>query len=43
MPTAEEYLEGGYAVVMTRYSPKCEQVLIDSSLELIGRIAEGDK
>lgn len=43
MPTAEEYLEGGYAVVMTHYSPKCEQVLIDSSLELIGRIADGAK
>ncbi len=40
MPTAAEYLEGGYAAVMTRYSPKCEQVLIDSSLELIGKVSD---
>ncbi len=38
MPTAEEYLEGGYAAVMTRYDPKCEQVCINSSLELINRL-----
>ncbi|MCD6308273.1 MAG: neutral/alkaline non-lysosomal ceramidase N-terminal domain-containing protein [Candidatus Latescibacteria bacterium] len=40
MPTADEYLEGGYSAVMTRYSPKCEQVLIESSLELIGKVSD---
>jgi len=40
MPTAEEYLEGGYSAVMTRWDPKCEQVVIKSSLELIGRLAD---
>jgi len=40
MPTAAEYLEGGYTAVMTRYSPRCEQVLIESSLELIGRVSD---
>jgi len=43
MPTAAEYLEGGYAAVMTHYSPKCEQVLINSSLELIGRVTDDVK
>jgi hypothetical protein len=40
MPTAAEYLEGGYAAVMTTYSPKCEQVCIDASLELISRVKD---
>jgi len=40
MPTAQEYLEGGYAAVMTRYSPDCERVLVDTSLELIGKISD---
>jgi len=40
MPTADEYLEGGYAAVMTRWDPKCEQVLINSSLELIGQVTD---
>ncbi len=40
MPTAAEYLEGGYAAVMTTYSPKCEQVCIDSSLELISKVTD---
>ncbi|MCE5249945.1 neutral/alkaline non-lysosomal ceramidase N-terminal domain-containing protein [bacterium] len=38
IPTADEYLEGGYAAVMTHYSPKCEQVCIDASLDLIGQV-----
>ena len=38
IPTAAEYLEGGYAAVMTTYSPKCEQVCIDASLEMIGKM-----
>jgi hypothetical protein len=38
IPTAEEYLEGGYAANGSGFSPKCEQVIIDSSLELIGRL-----
>ncbi|MGQ9638486.1 MAG: neutral/alkaline non-lysosomal ceramidase N-terminal domain-containing protein [Thermodesulfobacteriota bacterium] len=40
IPTAAEYLEGGYAVVMTTFSAKCEQVCIDASLELIGRLKD---
>jgi len=36
MPTEEEYLEGGYSADMTRYSPKCARLVVDSSLELIG-------
>ena len=40
IPTKEEYLEGGYAVNGTRFSPECEQVLIDSSRELINRLTE---
>ena len=38
IPTAAEYLEGGYAVAMTHYSPECEQVCIDASLEMIGKV-----
>ena len=38
IPTADEYKEGGYTVTMTRYSPKCEDVLINSSLELIKKV-----
>lgn len=41
IPTAAEYLEGGYAVTMTRFSPKCEDVLINASLDLI-RKTEGN-
>ncbi|HUT62852.1 MAG TPA: neutral/alkaline non-lysosomal ceramidase N-terminal domain-containing protein [Anaerolineae bacterium] len=40
MPTADEYLEGGYAVVMTHFSPKCEQVCINASLDLIGKVKD---
>lgn len=38
IPTADEYKEGGYAVTMTRFSPRCEEVLIDSSLGLIKKV-----
>jgi len=38
IPTAAEYKEGGYTVTMTRFSPKCEDILINSSLELIKRV-----
>ena len=38
IPTAEEYKEGGYTALMTRFSPKCEDILINSSLELIKRV-----
>lgn len=40
MPTAEEYLEGGYSAVMTRYSPKCEQLLVQDALEMIGKVTD---
>lgn len=39
--TAAEYFEGGYAVNGSPFAPEAEQVIIDSSLELIKRI--GDK
>ena len=38
IPTADEFPEGGYAAVKTHFSPKCEKVCIDASLELINRI-----
>ena len=36
--TAAEYIEGGYAVNGSPYAPQAEQVLIDASMELIGRV-----
>ena len=39
IPTAAEFLEGGYASDMTRFGPKCGKVCIDTSLELISRVA----
>lgn len=39
IPTAAEYREGGYASDMTRFSPKCEDVVVNSALELIGKVA----
>ena len=39
IPTEAEFLEGGYASDMTRFGPKCGQVCIDASLELISRVA----
>ena len=41
IPTAEEYLEGGYAVVNTHYSPKCEQVTINACLDQINKVKGG--
>jgi hypothetical protein len=38
MPTAEEMKEEGYASLISPYSPKAEQALIDSSLELISTV-----
>ena len=38
IPTAAEFKEGGYAVNMTHFSPKCEDVLIGASLELIKKV-----
>ena len=38
IPTAEEFKEGGYTALMTRFSPKCEEVLINSSVELIKKV-----
>jgi neutral ceramidase len=38
IPTAAEYKEGGYAVTMTHFSPRCEDVLIGASLELIKKV-----
>ncbi len=40
MPTKEEYLEGGYSGVMTRYSPKCEDVLINASEQLLAAVTD---
>ena len=40
IPTAEEYLEGGYAANGTGFSPECERVIIDSSIDLIERITD---
>lgn len=39
IPTKEEFLEDGYAVLASRYAPECEQVCIDASLELIERLS----
>ena len=38
LPTAEEFKEEGYAGLISPFSPKAEQSLIDSSLELIGMV-----
>ena len=40
LPTAKEFIEGDYEVDGSSYSPKTEQVCIDSSLELIHRVAQ---
>ncbi|MEX2574403.1 MAG: neutral/alkaline non-lysosomal ceramidase N-terminal domain-containing protein [Balneolaceae bacterium] len=39
IPTAAEYLEGGYVANGSPFAPQTEQVLIDASLELINRVA----
>jgi hypothetical protein len=38
LPTAAEFTEEGYAALISPFSPKAEQVLIDSSRELIGAV-----
>ncbi len=38
MPTAADFIEGDYEVDGCKYSPAAGQVLVDSSLELIGRL-----
>ena len=38
LPTADEFLEDGYAALISPFSPMAEQSLIDSSEELIGVI-----
>jgi neutral ceramidase len=38
LPTADEFLEDGYAALISPFSPKAEQGIIDSSEELIGVI-----
>jgi neutral ceramidase len=40
LPTAEEFPEEGYAALISPFSPKAEQALIDSSEELIGVVAK---
>jgi len=39
IPTVPEYLEGGYASNGTLFGKKCERVIIESSLDLIGEVA----
>ena len=38
--TAAEYVEGGYAVNGSPFAPEAEQVIIDSSLEMISRVVD---
>jgi neutral ceramidase len=40
LPTADEFPEEGYAALISPFSPKAEQGLIDSSEELIGVVAK---
>jgi|GEM_PF-593902 len=40
IPTAADHLERGYVPNGTPFAPQAEQVLIDASLELIGRISD---
>jgi hypothetical protein len=42
LPTAEEFKEEGYAALISPFSPRAEQCLIDSSLELIGAVMKPD-
>jgi len=42
LPTAEEFKEEGYAALISPFSPRAEQGLIDSSLELIGAVMKPD-
>jgi hypothetical protein len=40
IPTAEEYLEGGYVANGSPFAPDTGQVLIDSSIELISKLKD---
>lgn len=40
IPTAAEYLEGGYVANGSHFAPESEQVMVRSSLELIGRLED---
>ena len=40
IPTAAEYLEGGYVANGSPFAPESEQVIINSSLELIDRLSD---
>ncbi|MHB9029682.1 MAG: neutral/alkaline non-lysosomal ceramidase N-terminal domain-containing protein [Candidatus Latescibacterota bacterium] len=42
LPTAEEHKEEGYAALISPFSPRAEQALIDSSLELIATVMKPD-
>lgn len=42
IPTAEEYLEGGYVANGSPFAPESEQVMINASLDLIGRLGDKD-
>ena len=41
--TAAEYVEGGYAVNGSPFAPEAEQVIIDSSVEMISRVVDKPK
>jgi hypothetical protein len=40
LPTADEFKEEGYAALISPYSPRAEQSLINSSLEMIGKVQQ---
>jgi len=40
LPTAEEFKEEGYAGLISPFSPKAEQSLIDSSIQMIGKVQD---
>jgi neutral ceramidase len=40
VPSREEYKEGGYAVVRTRFNPECADICLQASLSLIDRIKD---
>ncbi len=40
VPAAEEYKEGGYAVVRTRFSPECADICLQAALSLIDRVRD---
>jgi neutral ceramidase len=40
LPTADEFKEEGYAALISPFSPKAEQALINSSLDMIGMVQD---